>query len=56
MNLLFEDNRVQRIAFIGKPDGRLIPPSKIKALERQLEGFNWRIAEKPTKEKATWKE
>jgi lipopolysaccharide export system protein LptA len=56
MNLLFEDNRVQRIAFIGKPDGKLIPPSKIKPAERQLDGFNWRIAEKPTKAKTTWQE
>ena len=56
MNLLFEDNRVQRIAFIGKPDGKLIPPSKIKPAERQLDGFNWRISEKPTKAKTTWQE
>ncbi|KAA6438576.1 hypothetical protein FEM33_18065 [Dyadobacter flavalbus] len=56
MNLLFEDNRVQGISFIGKPDGRLIPPSKIKLTERQLEGFNWRITEKPTREKTIWAE
>ncbi|WP_229252637.1 OstA-like protein [Dyadobacter helix] len=54
MNLLFADNRVNRIAFIGKPDGRLIPPSKIVQAERQLDGFNWRITDKPTKEKTTW--
>ena len=56
MNLQFVDNRVNRIAFIGKPDGRLIPPSKILVAERELEGFSWRIESKPTKEKATWQE
>ena len=56
MNLLFTDNRVQKISFVGKPDGKLIPPSKIKAPERQLDGFSWRISEKPTKNKTIWKE
>ena len=56
MNLVFVDNRVQRIAFVGKPDGRLIPPSKIKPAERELEGFSWRIKEKPTQKKAMWLE
>jgi lipopolysaccharide export system protein LptA len=56
MNLLFAENQVRKISFIGKPDGRLIPPSKIKQPERQLDGFNWRIAEKPTKEKTIWAE
>ncbi|WP_229249333.1 OstA-like protein [Dyadobacter sandarakinus] len=56
MNLLFQDSKVSRIAFIGKPDGRLIPPSKIKQTERELEGFNWRIKDKPTKAKTMWQE
>ncbi len=56
MNLSFSDNKVQRIAFIGKPDGRLIPPTKILVTERQLDGFNWRVAEKPNKEKTLWLE
>jgi lipopolysaccharide export system protein LptA len=56
MNLLFVDNRVNRIAFIGKPDGRLIPPKQIKPLERQLDGFNWQITAKPTRAKTIWLE
>ncbi|TDE16382.1 OstA-like protein [Dyadobacter psychrotolerans] len=56
MNLIFEDNRVRRIAFVGKPDGQLIPPTKIKPQERELEGFSWRIKDKPTKLKTIWKE
>ncbi|CAG5072852.1 LPS-assembly protein LptD [Dyadobacter sp. CECT 9623] len=56
MNLLFKENRVEKISFVGKPDGKLIPPMKIKQPERQLEGFNWRISEKPTREKTIWAE
>lgn len=56
MNLLFVDNRVNRIAFITKPDGRLIPPRQIKSDERQLDGFNWRISNKPTKLQTMWRE
>ncbi len=56
MNLIFVNSRVNRISFIGKPDGRLIPPKQIKPLERQLDGFNWQITSKPTKSKTTWLE
>ncbi|REA57689.1 hypothetical protein DSL64_23420 [Dyadobacter luteus] len=56
MNLQFEENQVRRIAFIGKPDGQLIPPTKIKPQERQLDGFNWRIGDKPTRGKTMWLE
>jgi lipopolysaccharide export system protein LptA len=54
MNLQFKNNRVYRIAFLGRPDGNLIPPQNIKPAERQLEGFNWRIGEKPTLKQTTW--
>jgi len=56
MNLLFLENRVNRISFVGKPDGRLIPPTQIKPLERNLDGFNWRISDKPTRLKTIWQE
>jgi hypothetical protein len=56
MNLRFTDNKVSRIAFIGKPDGQLIPPSKIKPQERQLDGFSWQISDKPTRNKTLWLE
>lgn len=54
MNILFDNNSVKRIGFIGRPDGRLIPPKDIKSTHRQLEGFNWRISDKPTKQITTW--
>ena len=56
MNLLFEENRVHRISFVGKPDGKLIPPKQIKPLERNLDGFSWRITDKPTRRKTIWLE
>ena len=56
MNLQFKENRINRIAFLGRPVGSLIPPQNITSAERQLEGFNWRIGEKPTLGQTTWAE
>ncbi|GAB2777268.1 OstA-like protein [Rhabdobacter roseus] len=56
MNLQFLQNRVKRIAFIGRPEGKLIPPQFITSAQRQLEGFNWRVTEKPTRAQVTWQE
>ena len=41
---------ILRINFFGKPDGKLVPPKEITVGQNQLEGFNWREKEKPTKE------
>ncbi len=56
MNIRFGEDKVQRIAFLGRPDGKLIPPHEIRPAERQLEGFNWRISQKPTKAVTTWQQ
>ena len=50
MTLNFKQNQVKRIQFVGQPEGKFIPPQNVKAEEKQLEGFNWRDQEKPTKE------
>lgn len=50
MNINFKKNKVSKIAFMSKPDGRFIPPKEIKADDKELVGFRWRIAERPTKE------
>lgn len=50
MVLNFAKKKVSRIAFMGKPESRLIPPKQIGSQEVKLENFNWRIDEKPTKE------
>jgi lipopolysaccharide export system protein LptA len=54
MNMQFKENRVNRIAFLGNPVGSLIPPQNIQSSQRQLEGFNWRIVEKPTLPQTIW--
>ncbi len=50
MNIRFKENQVKRIAFIGKPDSRLVPPKELTNSANRLEGFSWREEEKPTKE------
>jgi lipopolysaccharide export system protein LptA len=47
MNLFFEDKAVKRIAFITKPEAKFIPPKEWKEDLQQLDGFRWRISEKP---------
>lgn len=49
MTLNFKRTQVHRIQFVGQPDGRFIPPQSVKSEDKQLDGFNWRIKEKPTK-------
>ncbi|WP_337043494.1 OstA-like protein [Emticicia sp. 17c] len=50
MNLRFKENQVKRITFIGNPDSKLVPPKELTTSINQLDGFNWREKEKPTKE------
>lgn len=50
MNLNFAKNKVSRIAFLAKPDGKFIPPKEIKPDDKELDGFRWRLSERPTKE------
>lgn len=50
MNIRFKENQVKRIAFIGKPDSKLVPPKELTNSANRLEGFSWREKEKPTKE------
>ncbi len=50
MNIRFEENKVKRIAFIGKPDSKLVPPKELTNSANRLDGFSWREKEKPTKE------
>lgn len=49
MTLNFKSNQVHRIQFVGQPDGRFIPPQSITIDDKELDGFSWRIKEKPTK-------
>lgn len=49
IDLRFADRKVKRIKFTGQPDSKLIPPKELKQDEKQLDGFNWRQTERPTK-------
>ncbi|WP_128544971.1 OstA-like protein [Larkinella soli] len=49
MTIRFADRKVKKISFYGQPDSKLIPPQELKGSDKQLEGFNWRQAERPTK-------
>lgn len=51
MNLTFRFNQVKRIVFQGKPDGALIPPHEVTEELKYLDGFSWREADRPTRER-----
>lgn len=56
MNIEFIDSKVGRIRFYGRPDAQLIPPKEITGDDKELDGFSWREAEKPTKGQVLWLE
>ncbi|AQG79984.1 OstA-like protein [Spirosoma montaniterrae] len=56
MNIEFNDTKVGQIRFYGQPDAQLVPPSEITDDIKQLDGFRWRDAEKPTKGQVLWVE
>lgn len=53
MTIRFSDRKVKKISFYGQPDSKLVPPQEFKESEKRLDGFNWRIAERPTKARVT---
>jgi hypothetical protein len=50
MTIDFNKGRVGTIRFYGSPDGVLTPPKLITDDKKKLDGFRWRVGEKPTKE------
>lgn len=49
MRIIFKENQVNDIRFYTNPDGSFVPPHELKDDDKQLEGFAWRIKERPTK-------
>lgn len=49
MKISFKENQVHDIRFYANPDGSFVPPHELKDDDKQLEGFAWRIKERPTK-------
>jgi hypothetical protein len=50
MKITFADNQVSDIRFYTNPDGDFVPPHELKEENKKLEGFAWRINERPTKQ------
>lgn len=48
MVLYFEDNQVQDIFYLREPQSTMYPMDQIDHSSLKLEGFRWRIEEKPT--------
>ncbi|WP_234737168.1 OstA-like protein [Tellurirhabdus bombi] len=49
MNIRFDDRKVKNIKFIGQPDSQFVPPHELRDGKKQLDGFNWRKEDQPTK-------
>ncbi len=49
MKIFFKDNQVNDIRFYANPDGDFIPPHELKEDIKKLDGFAWRIDERPSK-------
>jgi len=50
MMVNFGDSKLQSISFLDKPEARFIPPHELTSDDTRLEGYQWLIAEKPTRE------
>ncbi|WKN42304.1 OstA-like protein [Tunicatimonas pelagia] len=48
--IYFDENELSSIKFDVKPEGKFIPPHEITPEETKLDGFAWRIEERPTLE------
>ncbi len=48
--LRFKEGKASTVSFITNPEASFIPPHELKEPDKRLKGFNWRIAEQPTKE------
>jgi hypothetical protein len=49
MNIIFKEDQVNDIRFYTNPDGDFVPPHELKKENKTLEGFAWRIDERPSR-------
>ncbi|GAB2958521.1 OstA-like protein [Hymenobacter coalescens] len=49
MVLRFAESKLQTISFLTNPDASFIPPHELKPEDEKLKGFQWLIAQKPTR-------
>lgn len=45
--IYIKENKVRDITFLNQPDATLYPIEKINLSDMKLEGFNWRVSERP---------
>jgi OstA-like protein len=50
MTIEFTKSRVGNIRFYGRPDGTLTPPKQLTDDKKTLDGFRWRVGEKPSRD------
>ena len=50
IRIMLDSNKVESISFIQQPDAKFIPPHELNPAESRLNGFAWRMTEKPAKE------
>ncbi len=50
MTIEFTKSRVGNIRFYGHPDGTLTPPKQLTDDKKTLDGFRWRVNEKPSRD------
>ncbi|MGL1888778.1 MAG: Organic solvent tolerance protein OstA [Reichenbachiella sp.] len=50
MTIRFKDNSIRNISFYNQPEAKFIPPLELNPELEFLEGFEWRIEEKPSRE------
>lgn len=48
MKIIFKENQVNDIRFYTNPDGSFVPPHELKDEQKKLDGFAWRIDERPS--------
>ncbi|MBU2914509.1 MULTISPECIES: OstA-like protein [Reichenbachiella] len=49
MKINFEENNMRNITFYNQPEAQFIPPLELVVSQHFLDGFSWRVNEKPSK-------
>lgn len=47
--IYIRENKVRNITFLNEPDATLYPIEQVNLDNMKLEGFNWRVSERPEK-------
>jgi lipopolysaccharide export system protein LptA len=56
MKINFVEGKVSNISFYINPDASFIPPHELKAEDMKLKGFQWRGADRPTRDQVVHKQ